>query len=166
MPQNKLIDADQDRLVDSTVRALSSGVTLGDVRGFDARHYEAAYAAGYTQYNAGRYEQAEKVFQFLVAHNPYDRRFTLALGSVKQVRGQYADALGYYGLCSSLDMMDPVPVLHMAECLIGLGKADDAREALGFVLRNATLPAHEPYKARAQGLIELLDSPASQGART
>jgi len=135
---------------------LAGGGTLGDLRGLTESHYEAIYAAGYAQYNAGRYDQAEKVFQFLSMYQPYDRRFPMALASVKQVKGDYAEAIGYYGMASVLDMMDPVPLFHSAECLAALGRTDDAVEALGFVIRNANQPDTASYKQRAEAMIGIL----------
>lgn len=162
MAQDDKVSASADEAVESAVLALAqmmaSGGTLGDLRGLDDSHYEAIYAAGYAQYNAGRYEQAETVFKFLVAHNAYDRRFPLALGSVKQIQGQYEEAIGYYGLSSVMDLMDPVPIFHCAECLIALGRNDDALEALGFVIRNSTSAEQKSYRERAQALQGLLST--------
>ncbi len=137
---------------------LAAGGTLGDLRGLDESHYETIYAAGYAQYNAGRYDQAEKVFQFLTINNPYDRRFAMALGSVKQVKGDYREAIGYYGMASVMDMMDPVPLFHSAECLAALGQIDDAIEALGFVIRNSNSPENAQFKKRAEAMIGILKS--------
>ena len=145
-----------DRAMQDMATFLAAGGTLGDLRGLDEGHYEAIYSAGHAQYTAGRYEQAEKVFQFLCMNNPYDRRFPLALGAVKQVKGDYAEAIGYFGMASVLDMMDPVPLFHTAECLAALGQVDDAVEALGFVIRNANTPETAAYKQRAEAMVGAL----------
>ena len=157
-PDNPSMEQQTDQALQAMVAHLSVGGTLGDLRGLDDSHYEAIYSAGYAQYNAGRYDQAEHVFQFLTINNPYDRRFPMALGSVKQVKGNYADAIGYYGMASVLDMMDPVPLFHCAECLAALGRVDDALEALGFVIRNANTPETASYKQRAEAMVGILKS--------
>lgn len=153
-------DASMEKDIDDAFEAmalhLAGGGTLGDLRGLTEGHYEAIYASGYAQYNAGRFDQAEKVFQFLSMNQPYDRRFPMALASVKQVKGDYREAIGYYGMASVLDMMDPVPLFHSAECLAALGQTDDAVEALGFVIRNANRPETASYRQRAEAMIGIL----------
>ena len=153
-----------EQVVQAMAEMLAAGATLGDLRGLDETHYETIYAAGYAQYNAGRYDQAEKVFQFLTINNPYDRRFAIALGSVKQVKGDYREAIDYYAMASVMDMMDPVPLFHSAECLAALGQVDDAIEALGFVIRNANSPENAQYKKRAEAMIGILESKGKSNA--
>ncbi len=153
-------EQEMNQALGEMVTLLAGGGTLGDLRGLTEGHYEAIYSAGYAQYNAGRYEQAEKVFQFLTINNPYDRRFPMALGSVKQVKGDYREAIGYYGMASVLDMMDPIPLFHSAECLAALGQVNDAIEALGFVIRNANKPETAQYKQRAEAMVGILKQKA------
>ena len=146
---------------------LTQGGTLGDLRGLTAKEYEAMFLVGHTLYGQKRYEDAEQVFAFLVMNNPYDRRFAQALGSAKQMLGQYADAIGYYSIASMFEMTDPVPTFHTAECLAALGKPEDALDALGFVIKHSTKPEHDKLKHRAQAMIELLKAtnpaPATAG---
>ena len=153
-------EQEMNQALGEMVTLLAGGGTLGDLRGLTEGHYEAIYSAGYAQYNAGRYEQAEKVFQFLTINIPYDRRFPMALGSVKQVKGDYREAIGYYGMASVLDMMDPIPLFHSAECLAALGQVNDAIEALGFVIRNANKPETAQYKQRAEAMVGILKQKA------
>lgn len=156
MAEQQTKEQELEAVVQSMVGMFAAGGTLGDLKGLDETHYETIYAAGHAQYTAGRYEQAEQVFKFLTIHNPYDRRFPLALGSVKQVKGEYDQAIGYYSMAMVLDMMDPVAVFHTAECMTALGRADDAVEALGFVIRNSDKPEHRAYKERSEAMIKIL----------
>lgn len=146
----------------ATVHAhLTRGGTLGDLRGLTAKEYEAMFLVGHTLYGQKRYEDAEQVFAFLVMNNPYDRRFAQALGSAKQMLGQYADAIGYYSIASMFEMTDPVPTFHTAECLAALGKPEDALDALGFAIKHSTKPEHAKLKQRAQAMVELLKATTS-----
>lgn len=143
---------------------LSQGGTLGDLRGLEHQHYEALYAIGHSHYELGQYDKAVEMFQFLVLMNPWDRRFPMALGSAYQMTGRFDKALGYYTMAVSLNMMDPIPMFHTAECMIALGMFEEAIDALGFVLRHAKTPEQEPYKLRAQGLLPLVQEQARKVA--
>lgn len=135
---------------------LTRGGTLGDLRGFTAKEYEAMFLVGHTLYGQGKYQDAEQVFAFLVMNNPYDRRFAQALGSAKQMLGQYADAIGYYSLASMFEMSDPVPTFHTAECLAALGQTDDAQDALRMVVSHCQKPEHETLKRRASAMLQIM----------
>lgn len=145
---------------------LTRGGTLGDLRGLTAKEYEAMFLVGHTLYGQKRYEDAEQVFAFLVMNNPYDRRFSQALGSAKQMLGQYADAISYYSIASLFEMTDPVPTFHTAECLAALGKPEDALDALGFVIKHSIKPEHNQLKQRAQAMVELLKATTASTAES
>lgn len=143
---------------------LAEGGTLGDLRGLEPKHYEALYAIGHNHYELGQYEKAIEMFQFLVLMNPWDRRFPMALGSAYQMTGQFKKAMGNYTMAVSLNMMDPIPMFHTAECMIALGHYSEAVDALGFVIRNCKSADQEAYKQRAQGLLPLVQEQAQRQA--
>lgn len=144
---------------------LSQGGTLGDLRGFGPSEYEAIFLVGHTLYGQVKYEDAAQVFAYLVMNNPYDRRFAQALGSATQMQGKWADAIGYYATAIVMDMADPQPVFHTAECLAALGQVDDARDALGFVVSMCKRTDQAALKQRASAMLEILGH-QPQGAAT
>jgi len=149
-------DTQSEQAVGLLLQHLADGGTLGDLRGLEDKHYEALYSIGHNQYQLGQYDKAIEMFQFLVLMNPWDRRFPMALGSAYQMTQRYDKALGYYTMAVSLNMMDPIPMFHSAECMAALGHYEEAVEALQFVIRNSTTAEHEPYKQRAQGILPLV----------
>lgn len=134
----------------------SKGGTLGDLRGLTPAHYEAIYAVGHNLYAQARYDDAFKVFTFLVANEPFDRRFQFALASVNQMLGRYEQAVMYYSMGSFFDLQDPLPTFHTGECLLALGHRKEAREAFEMVTRQATRIEQAALKQRAQAMLELL----------
>ncbi len=160
MTSEILTEAQQDQLWAHVHAHLTQGGTLGELRGFTDKEYEAFFLVGHTLYGQKKYAEAEQVFAFLVMNNPYDRRFAQALGSAKQMLGQFADAIGYYSVASMMEMTDPVPTFHTAECLAALGHTPDAIEALEFAIRHATKPQHANIKQRATGMLEILRASA------
>ena len=140
---------------------LAAGGTLGDLHGLEDRDYEAMYAVAHGMYSQERYADAQKLFSFLVACNPFDRRFHQALASTLQMTGDFEQAIGYYSMASVMDMKDPVPTFHTAECLAALGRLPEARDALQIVIDQSTDSAHAALRQRASGLLELLSRQAT-----
>lgn len=138
------------------IELLSSGTTLGELHGVSERRLEALYAVGHTLYTQGKYADAAPVFGFLVTHSHLDRRFHKAFGACLQKLGRHADALKYYGVASLLDLTDPDPVVHTAECLLALSRDEEAARALRFAL--GQIKGEEKHAAlgeRVKALLEL-----------
>jgi hypothetical protein len=68
----------------------------------------------------------------------------------------YEQAISYYSMASVMDMKDPIPTFHTAECLAALGRVPEAREALQIVIEQSSSASHALLKQRATGLLELL----------
>jgi type III secretion system low calcium response chaperone LcrH/SycD len=155
------LTAGQEAYVKAATEHFAAGGTLGDLHGLEERDYEAMYAVAHGMYAQERYADAQKMFSFLVACNPFDRRFHQALASTMQMNGQFEEAIGYYSMASVMDMADPVPTFHTAECLAALGRLPEAREALEIVIEQSAAPAQSALKQRAVGLRDLLSRQAS-----
>ena len=149
-------DARLEQLLEDLQAHFRQGGTLGDLQGFEDKDYEAIYAVGHGLYMQGKNEEAAKVFGFLMMHNPYDRRFPIAMGAAQQMLGKFADAIGFYALGIVLDMNDPVPLFHTAECLAASGERDDAREAFERVIMLCNKPGHQALREKASVRLQLL----------
>lgn len=149
-------DAQLDALMQQIGDHIRAGGTIGDLRGFDEKDYEVMYAVGHNLYGQGRYADAAKVFGFLVVNNPYDRRFPQAMGATQQMLGRHDDAAGFYSMAIVLDMSDPVPLFHMAECMAALGHRQDAREAFDSVVKLCTQPQQQALRDKAAAQASLL----------
>ena len=141
---------------------LMSGGTLGSIHDYTDRDYEALYALGHGLYEQGRYAEAVKAFGFLLMHNHLEKRYVGAFASSLQMARRHAEAVQYYALASAMDMSDPAPTFHTAECLIALNRLDEAREALGFVIAQSADAARQPLRERALALLALLERQAAR----
>ena len=146
-----------EKLAAQVTDLLLAGGTMGDVYDYSEQDYEVLYALGHSMYTQGRYVDAVKAFGFLVIHNHLERRFVNAYASALQMIKSYEDALSFYSLASVMDIEDPAPTFHSGECLLALGRIDDARQALTFTIRDCKKPAHANLKERAEALLKLLD---------
>lgn len=142
---------------------LSQGVTVGSLSGLSPRVVESFYALGYGWFNAGRLADAERVFALVAMQDHLDRRYQLALAMTLHAQGRHERALRPYGMASLLDLTDPEPVLRMAECLLSLGRKDEARLSLQQALEQARArpQQHEAAGRRAQTILELMGADAA-----
>lgn len=136
---------------------LFAGGTVADIYGIDTKEMEPLYALGHNLYNQARWTEALKVFSFLSYHNHFEQRFHVARGACQQMLKQYEEALGAYGAAYVLDASDPSVSLHIAECLIALGKKEEARGALENVAElTATDPSFKQIAQRGAALSVLI----------
>ena len=55
-----------EQIADAARRFVNDYTTLGELKGISHQELEAVYSLGVTHYRTGRYEDASKLFQFLV----------------------------------------------------------------------------------------------------
>jgi len=143
------------------VNLFMSGGTLGSLQHYTPPDYESVYKLGHQFYARGAYNDAFKAFGFLVLNNHLDRRFLFAFAAACQMLKRYEEAIRYYTLAMILDAEDPLPSLHISECLIGLGMLPEAIEMLRMVIDECG-SEHEVIRRRAAALRELLGSAGSE----
>ena len=134
----------------------ANGGTLGWIFDYEDADYEVLYALGHSMYAQARYSDALRVFGYLVTCNHMEKRFMNAFASSLQMLGSHKDAIKYYSLASVMDMSDPLPTFHTAECMLAIGMAEEAREALGYVLLQSKDEPYAELRQRAQAMLDLL----------
>jgi type III secretion system low calcium response chaperone LcrH/SycD len=132
------------------------GGTLGDLAGITDEQFEALYATAYRLYGTDQFEDAAKLFAYLGMTDPYDRRYTLGLGASQQMLKKWDEAIAAYTLCIALDVEDPVPAFHMAECVAGKGDLADAQTLLTEVVQRCKTPEHQALKQKADAMLKLM----------
>ena len=122
--------ATQDQIAAAARAFLEDATTLGELKGISRQELEAVYSLGFTHYRTGRYEDAAKLFQFLVLFDHLNPKYWLALGAVQQVAKDFKGAVASYAYASFLDLENPKPQLHAAECFLALGDKENALSSL------------------------------------
>ena len=120
----------QEQIAEAARKFVGDYTTLGELKGISRQELEAVYSLGFTHYRTGRYEDAGKLFQFLVLFDHLNAKYWLALGAVQQVAKDFRGAIASYGYASFLDLENPKPQLHAAECFLALGDKQNAASAL------------------------------------
>lgn len=120
-----------------------------------ANEDETMYSVGYSLYEQGRYSEAFKIFSVLVMRNHLEHRYVSGLGGACQMLGRYQDALQHYMTAATLNMDDPKPIFHAAECLVALSHIEEAKSSLQLVLEICP-DIQNPLNGRAQALLQRL----------
>jgi Flp pilus assembly protein TadD len=102
----------------------------------------------------------------LTLYRPTDPKFLLGLASAQQMARQFEAAIQTYAFITLLDPSDPTPTLRIGECLMHMGRTDEARDSFNMVVAVASAAggAHAEAKGRAQGLLEIL-GPSKSAAK-
>ncbi len=148
----------------AAARQFSEGfATMRELKGITKAEMEAVYSVGFNMYRTGRYDDAEKIFRFLVLFDHLEPKYWLGVGAVQQVRKDYAGAISSYGYASFLDLSNPKPQYHAAECFLALG--DKANAASALVALDQYCPPESTeigreYRAKAAELRKLIGEEA------
>lgn len=106
------------------------GLTPAQILDISKEETDALYALGHNKYQDGDYEAAQEIFNMLCRLSPLEPDYMRALGSTLQLLKRYEDALAAYGAVISVDLDDADASLHAGECLLHLGRRDQAKQAL------------------------------------
>lgn len=145
---------------ETLAQSLAQGTNLATLMDYSEQELEAIYALGHSLYNQEHYSDALKCFAFLVANVQTDKRFMSALASSLQMLKRYEEAMQYHCMTTLMDVEDPRPLLHTAECFIGMGKVQEAQEALQEVLHQYPDEAWHEVRQRSEVLLQLISQPA------
>ncbi|MCP5306225.1 MAG: SycD/LcrH family type III secretion system chaperone [Chromatiaceae bacterium] len=129
--------------------------TLGEINGISETSLDALYNLAYSAYRAGRFSDALKVFRFLVTFDHLEKRYWMGFAACRQMTKEYRGAIDAYAVASTLDLHDPAPLLHTAECLLALDLRDNAVGALELAVETAGEDV--PYQAAAEKARAMLD---------
>ena len=153
---------DTAKISEGVKALIEKGATLKQLKGVTNAELEAVYSLAYGYYRTGKYDEALKLFQFLVLFDHLNQKYWMGLGAVQQVLKDYQGAVTSYGYSSFLKLDNPKPQLHAAEGFLALGDRRNAAstlEALEEYCPRDTEVGRE-YRAKAAKLRELVGEEA------
>ena len=155
-------EINQDQIAEAAKKFATGFATMRELKGITKAEMEAVYSVGFNMSRTGRYDDAEKIFRFLVLFDHLEPKYWLGVGAIQQVRNDYQGAVASYGYASFLDLSNPKPQLHAAECFLALGDKVNAASAL--VALDKYCPADtelgREYRAKAAELRKLVGEEA------
>ena len=149
---------DTKKIADGVKTLVEKGATLKQLKGISNEELEAVYSLAFGYYRSGKFDEAAKLFQFLVLFDHLNAKFWFGLGATQQALKDYTGAVSSYGYCSFLNLENPKPQLHAAECFLAMGdklNAASSLEALNEYCPKDTDIGRE-YRAKAAKLRELV----------
>lgn len=143
-----------EEIAGGVAEVLMRGGTLRQCKGLTDAEMEAIYATGLNAYKVGRLDDAGTVFRYLVLIDHTCAKYWIALGAVQQRQRDFSKAVTSYGYASFLDLEDPKPQYHAAECFLALGDRESAKSALAALEEFA--PKDSVYREKAKKLAAKL----------
>jgi len=156
-------EINENRIMEAAQQFATGFATMRELKGITSAEMEAVYSVGFNMYRTGRYDDAEKIFRFLVLFDHLEPKYWMGVGAIQQVRKDWQGAIASYGYASFLNMKDPKPQFHAAECFLALGDKQNAASALVALDRYCppdTTPIGREYRAKAAKLRELIGEEA------
>ncbi|OCA60720.1 CesD/SycD/LcrH family type III secretion system chaperone [Aeromonas piscicola] len=105
---------------------MADGGTLAMLQDISSDTLEQLYSLAFGQYQAGKWEDAHKIFQALCMLDHYQPRYFLGLGACRQAMGEFETAVQSYSFGAMLDLKDPRFPFHAAECRLQQGDLNGA----------------------------------------
>lgn len=160
-------EINNDTIAEAANKFATGFATMRELKGITKAEMEAVYSVGFNMYRTGRYDDAEKIFRFLVLFDHLEPKYWLGVGAIQQVRKDYQGAIASYGYSSFLDLSNPKPQLHAAECFLALGDKVNAASSLMALDKYCppeTTPVGREYRAKAAEMRKLIGEAAFEEA--
>ncbi len=117
-------------LVANAALTIRKGVPLKAAKGISDEELNAVYSLAYSYYSTGRYDEALKLFKFLVMFDHMCQKFWIGLGSTHQMLKQYDEAIAAYAQAAIFDLDNPKPMYYAALCHYAKGDKVKAASAV------------------------------------
>lgn len=137
------------------IEGIKKGYTLGELQGYSPEEIEVIYSLGYSSYQAGRFDEAEKIFRFACMFAHLEPKYYLALGGALAAQRKYAEAIPTYAYVLMLELNNVEAYACIADCYLALGNAEEARNALDEIVARADVKTAEGREAKARALAKL-----------
>ena len=124
----KKIDAAQ--IAERVKAIIKDNATLKQLKGVTNAELEAVYSLAFGYYQTGKFNEALKLFQFLVLFDHLSQKYWTGLGSTHQMLKQYDEALAAYAQAAIFDLDNPKPMYYAALCHYAKGDKVKAASAV------------------------------------
>jgi len=112
------------------------------------------YSLAYTYYMTGKYDEALKLFKFLVLFDHMSQKYWTGLGSVYQVQKRWDDAIAAYAQAMVLDVSRPKPIYYAALCYFA--KGEKLHAASSIVSFDLVCKGNDPETVKFRAKVDAL----------
>ncbi len=157
MNSEEIKQGEGEELEDMMIEFFGKGGTFKDLKDMSDDAMEAIYSVAYNLYQGGKYEEAQKVFQFLCFYDHFNRKYFMGLGACQQMMKEYGNAIEVFSFATILDSDDPRPMLYIGDCHLAMGDKEKAQAAYETAIEWAgESDDYEEDKERARSMLENL----------
>jgi type III secretion system low calcium response chaperone LcrH/SycD len=114
------------------------------------------YTAAYQLSERGRHDQACALFALLRMYRPQEAKYSHAVGICFRKLGSYEQAIPFFASAMELKPDDFAPAFQLIECLMLLGRREQAMQVLQAVASGGADYAQEAATERARALMSLI----------
>ncbi len=116
------------------------------------------YSIGHAFFNQGKFEKALNIFKFILMYRPLDARTIEACATTFKKMGRFEEAIPTYAAALVFGGPgNPMPSMHIAECLAALGRRHDSEKILQPILDCKVIDsAYTDVHKRAENLLSML----------
>ena len=118
------------------------------------------YAAAYHMSQQGKHEQASTLFALLSMYCPREPKYTRSVAICFRKMRRYEDAIRYFAKTMELRPDNFEPAFQLVECMLLMGRRDDAVDLLEKFATMATDTGQTSILDQASAMLELLNAPA------
>ena len=138
----------------NAAKSLMKGEPFKMARGISDEELNAVYSLAYSYYSTGRYDEALKLFKFLVLFDHMSQKYWIGLGSAHQMLKNYDEAIAAYVQASLFDLENPKPIYYAAICHLAKGDKVQAASAVCAIEMFCTKkdPKTAPFIEKAAAL--------------
>lgn len=150
----------KDMIAKAAEAFIKDGATMKQLKGISNEELEAVYSLAFGYYRTGRFEDAFKLFQFLVLFDHLNAKYWFGLGAVQQATKDFGNAVVAYGYSSFLNLKNPKPQFHAAECFLALGDKVNALSSLAALEEFCPTDTDigREYRAKAEALKKVVEA--------
>ena len=151
------LNQNNEQVEEMLMEFFGKGGTFKDLKDMSDDAMEAIYSVAYNLYQGGKYEEAQKVFQFLCFYDHFNRKYFMGLGACQQMMKEYENAIEIFSFATILDSDDPRPMLYIGDCHMAMGNKEEAK--IAYETAQEWAGDKEEFaedKERAQSMLENL----------
>lgn len=151
-------NAAMKEMFQNAAKSLMKGEPLKMAKGISDEELNAVYSLAYSYYSTGRYDEALKLFKFLVLFDHMSQKYWIGLGSAQQMLKNYDEAIAAYAQAALFDLENPKPMYYAALCYLAKGDKVQAASAVRAIEVFCTKkdPKTAPFIEKAAALRQAL----------
>lgn len=136
---------------ENAAKWLFGEITWGQLNGITMEEAYAMAELGYMQFEQGRYNDAQAIFEGLIITNPYDAYFHSMLGAIYARKDMQEEAAEEYTIAIELDPENIAAYVNRAEILLQHGEFEIAMDDLKNAIK-LDQKGEDPSGIRARAL--------------